>query len=201
MDSIFSGLLPTVAEDTRDFRTISAILRRFPRGFVTTLARANCTVRPLARGERYDEASPELERLGIDCDLWPAPPAGLFVVQERTVYLRSRSAMTVAHECAHALDCALGNGVYRSGIDTAWRRCFLGAKQFITPYAATGIDEFAAENFRAYVEINDPASHWPKATRGRLKAIDPATYELVERTFAEIAENADRVEQMELVLR
>ncbi|MDQ2663529.1 MAG: hypothetical protein M3Y18_05780 [Candidatus Eremiobacteraeota bacterium] len=62
----------------------------------------------LARKQRYSQASPALRRLGVDMDSWPAPPAGLFVVEERSVYLRSRSRMTVAHEFGHALDCALG---------------------------------------------------------------------------------------------
>jgi len=71
----------------------------------------------LSRAERYRDASPSLRRLGVDVDAWPVPPAGLFVVEERTVYLRSASPMTVAHEFAHGLDCALGGGVYRSGYD------------------------------------------------------------------------------------
>ena len=132
----------------------------------------------------YREASPALARLGIDVDSWPAPPAGLFVVEERTVYLRSRSVMTVAHEFGHALDCALGGGVYRSGIDPQIRRLFINARSFITPYAATGIDEYFAEGLRAYVEANDPASHWPRATKRRLQTIDPQMFEYIERLFA-----------------
>jgi hypothetical protein len=138
---------------------------------------------PLAAKQPYRDASRALVRLGIDVDAWPAPPAGLFVVEERTVYLRSRSPMTVAHEFGHALDCALGGGVYRSGIDPTLRAIFHAAKAFVTPYAATGIDEFFAENVRAFVEANDPASAWPPATRERLRRIDPAAYEHVESIF------------------
>lgn len=111
-------------------------------------------------------------------------PAGLFVVEERTVYLRSRSAMTVAHEFGHALDCALGDGIYRSSIDPDLRRLFVAARAFVTPYAATGIDEYFAEALRAYVEANDPASHWPRATKTRLLNIDPELWAYVERLFA-----------------
>ena len=81
------------------------------------------THRLLRPGEPYRAASAALARLGIDVDAWPAPPAGLFVVEERTLYLRSRGAMTVAHEFGHALDCALGGGVYRSGVDPRVRAC------------------------------------------------------------------------------
>jgi len=42
-----------------------------------------------------------LRRLASGVDDWPVPPAGLFVVEERTIYLRSTSPMTVAHEFAH----------------------------------------------------------------------------------------------------
>jgi hypothetical protein len=138
----------------------------------------------LRRRESYRDASLALARLGIDVDGWPAPPAGLFVVEERTVYLRSRGAMTAAHEFGHALDCALGGGVYRSGVDPRVRALFANAKAFVTPYAATGLDEYFAESLRAYVEANDPASPWPRATRERLRRIDPAMFEYVETLFA-----------------
>jgi hypothetical protein len=162
---------------------ISTTLERFGAGALRFALDRDTRVAPLHRGEKYGEASPALARLGIDVDAWPAPPAGLFVVEERTVYLRSRSAMTVAHEFGHALDCALGNGVYRSGIDPQIRRLFIDARSFVTPYAATGVDEYFAEALRAYVEANDPASHWPRATRARLKAIDPEMFDYVESLF------------------
>ncbi|MGC2131346.1 MAG: hypothetical protein WA629_14775 [Candidatus Aquilonibacter sp.] len=163
---------------------ISVTLERFGAGALRFALDRNTRVAPLHRGEKYREASPALARLGIDVDTWPAPPAGLFVVEERTVYLRSRSAMTVAHEFGHALDCALGGGVYRSGIDPHIRRLFVDARSFVTPYAATGIDEYFAEALRAYVEANDPASHWPRATKVRLQTIDPQMFEYVEGLFA-----------------
>ncbi|MGC2243808.1 MAG: hypothetical protein WBA06_09300 [Candidatus Aquilonibacter sp.] len=162
---------------------ISATLERFGAGALRFALDRNTRVAPLHRGEKYREASPALARLGIDVDAWPAPPAGLFVVEERTVYVRSRSAMTVAHEFGHALDCALGGGVYRSGIDPHIRRLFIDARTFITPYAATGIDEYFAEALRAFVEANDPASHWPRATKVRLQSIDPQMFTYVERLF------------------
>ncbi len=163
---------------------IAGTLARFGAGALRFAHDHRTYVAPLHRGETYREASPALARLGIDVDSWPAPPAGLFVVEERTVYLRSRSAMTVAHEFGHALDCALGAGVYRSGIDPQIRRMFISARSFITPYAATGIDEYFAEGLRAFVEANDPASHWPRATKLRLQTIDPQMFEYVERLFA-----------------
>jgi len=162
---------------------IAATLERFGAGALRFALDHHTHVAPLHRGETYRDASPALARLGIDVDSWPAPPAGLFVVEERTVYLRSRSAMTVAHEFGHALDCALGGGVYRSGIDPQIRRLFINARSFITPYAATGIDEYFAEGLRAYVEANDPASHWPRATKARLEAIDPQMFAYVEQLF------------------
>jgi hypothetical protein len=162
---------------------IAATLERFGNGALRFAHHRGTRVAPLHSGELYREASPALARLGIDVDGWPAPPAGLFVVEERTVYLRSRSAMTVAHEFGHALDCALGGGVYRSGIDPQIRRLFINARSFVTPYAATGIDEYFAEGLRAFVEANDLASHWPRATKARLQSIDPEMFAYVERLF------------------
>jgi hypothetical protein len=163
---------------------IATTLARFGSGALRFARERDTRVAPLHRGEQYRDASPALARLGIDVDAWPAPPAGLFVVEERTVYLRSRSAMTVAHEFGHALDCALGGGVYRSGVDPQIRRMFISARNFVTPYAATGVDEYFAEGLRAFVEANDPASHWPPATKARLQTIDPEMFAYVERLFS-----------------
>ena len=159
-------------------------LERFGSGALQFAHDAGTRIAPLHRGETYADASAALRRLGIDVDAWPAPPAGLFVVEERTVYLRSRSAMTVAHEFGHALDCALGGGVYRSGIDPELRKLYVEARAFVTPYAATGIDEYFAEALRAFVEVNDLASHWPRATKQRLLNVDAKLYEYVDRLFA-----------------
>jgi hypothetical protein len=149
------------------------------------LARARgVRVIALARGERFTARSPRLRDLAPHLDTWPAPPAGLFVVEERTAYLRSRSPLAVAHEFGHALDCALGGGVYRSGIDPVLRKLFTNARGFVTPYAATGLDEYFAEALRAFVEINDVTSHWPRATKFRLRKLDPALYDFVARIFA-----------------
>ncbi len=162
---------------------VLATLLRFGMGALGYALRARTHIVLLRPSERYRAASPALARLGIDVDAWPAPPAGLFVVEERTLYLRSRSPMTVAHEFGHALDCALGGGVYRSGIDPQLRALFANATGFVTPYAATGVDEYFAESLRAYVEANDPASPWPRATKLRLRHGDPAMYEFVARLF------------------
>jgi hypothetical protein len=158
-------------------------LLRFGSGALAFALRSHIRVVLLHRDELYRDASPALARLGIDVDGWPAPPAGLFVVEERALYLRSRSPMTVAHEFGHALDCALGGGVYCSGVDPRIRALFARATSFVTPYAATGIDEYFAEALRAYVEVNDVTSHWPRATKARLRRIDPGLYEFVERLF------------------
>jgi len=105
---IFSTMMPTAVPTLR--ATIANTLERFGTDALEYANKRRIQVRPLEVGERYDEASPALARIGVDVDGWPAPPAGLFVVEERTVYIRSQSAMTIAHEFGHALDCALGGG-------------------------------------------------------------------------------------------
>jgi hypothetical protein len=162
---------------------IAASLTRFGEPALSFAATHGIKIVPLSAAQRYRDASTSLRRLGVDVDAWPVPPAGLFVVEERTVYLRSATPMTIAHEFAHGLDCALGGGVYRSGYDTAIRGAFARARGFVTPYAATGLDEYFAESLRAYVEVNDANSPWPKATRMRLQAIDSRMHDIVAELF------------------
>ena len=171
------------AADSAGREAVVATLRRFGDAALRFALAAEVRVHVLAEDECYRDVSPVLRRLGIDVDAWPAPPAGLFVVEERRVYLRALGAMTVAHEFGHALDCALGGGVYRSGVDPRVRTAFLHAPAFVTPYAATSIDEYFAESLRAFVGVNDPASPWPRATRERLRRIDPAMYAYIEDIF------------------
>ncbi|GAC1305054.1 MAG: hypothetical protein NVSMB21_06280 [Vulcanimicrobiaceae bacterium] len=164
-------------------RAIASVLARFGEPALAFAGRAGIRIVPLAKRQRYRDASPALRRLGVDVDAWPVPPAGLFVVEERAVYLRAATAMTVAHEFGHALDCALGGGVYRSGYDAEIRGAFARARAFVTPYAATGLDEYFAEAMRAHVEVNDPSSPWPKATRRRLRAVDAPMADVVAALF------------------
>jgi hypothetical protein len=172
--------------DTRNVDSIASILKTLDRFGEPALRFAftrGIRVLPLGVHQRYDDHSPALRRLCAGVDDWPAPPAGLFVVEERTVYLKSRSAMTVAHEFGHALDCALGDGVYHSSSEPHLRRLFENSTAFVTPYAATAIDEYFAEGLRAFVECNDANSFWPRATRARLRRVDPQFFAYVERLF------------------
>lgn len=162
---------------------LAATLRLFGVGPLRFARERGISVVALERDDTYASVSPALARLGVDVDAWPAPPAGLFVVEERRVYVRSRSPMTVAHEFGHALDCALGGGVYRSGFDPAIRSLFIGARSFVTPYAATAIDEYFAECIRAYVGANDPLCTWPRVSRAKLRRTDPAMFAYIDELF------------------
>jgi hypothetical protein len=175
---------PAVDANPDALAAIDAVLDRFGPGALRVAASAGIRLVHLRGSEAYRDRSRALRRLASGVDDWPVPPAGLFVVEERTVYLRSTSPMTVAHEFAHALDCALGGGVYLSGVDPRVRRAFHAARGFITPYAASGLDEYFAESLRAWVEANDPRSPWPRATRARLRALDPAMSNILESIFA-----------------
>jgi hypothetical protein len=159
-------------------------LGAYPALLLERLVAAECRIRPLNAGERYCDTSPAVRRLGFDVDTWPTPPAGLFVVEERTVYLRSRSAMAIGHEVGHAIDCALGGGVYLSGLDPRIRAAYQCAQTFVTPYAASALDEYFAEAIRAYADrFNDPCSPWPPATRKRLRQCDPTMFAIVAEIF------------------
>ena len=71
----------------------------------------------------------------------------------------------------------------------------------MTPYAASGCDEYFAEAVRAWTGANDNLSLWPPATRERLQSLDPRMAEIVANLFAEIdAKYAVEGEQMRLEL-
>jgi hypothetical protein len=156
-----------------------------PRKALEIAAAEGARIHVLDPGERYCDASGALRRLGVGVDQWPVPPAGLFVLEERTMYLREIGPMSVAHEFGHALDCALGGGVYRSGYDVEIREAFSEAKEFVTPYAAAGLDEYFAEAFRAYVEVNESDSPWPQVTRAGLALHAPRMAALFEREIGQ----------------
>lgn len=174
---LLAGACEGVAE------TVARTLSRFGVRALRYAAARGTRIVPLSLGQRYRDASPALRRLGVEVDAWPIPPAGLFVVEERTMYLRDAGPMTVAHEFGHALDCALGGGVYRSGYDMQVRNAFNTALDFVTPYAAAGLDEYFAESLRAYIEVNDAHSPWPKATRERLLTLDLPMYTYIQTLF------------------
>ena len=141
----------------------------------------------LEEGQGFSDVSPVLRRIVAGVDNWPIPPAGLAIVEERTVILRSLSPMTFFHETMHLIDMALGGGVYLSGIDPRIRRAFASATAFVTPYAASACDEFFAESARAFWGHvgNDEHSLWPRATRERLQQLDPKMYEIIRAIFEE----------------
>lgn len=181
--SLARSLIDARGRAAPDHDAVAFALLRYGAGALRFAGEHGVRVVPMDRDESYRGVSPVIERMGINVDAWPAPPAGLFVVEERTIYLRSRSAMTVAHEFGHALDCALGGGVYRSGLDPRIRSAYAAAREFVTPYASTSLDEYFAECLRAYVDANDPISPWPRATRDRLRRVDSAMHDYVADLF------------------
>jgi hypothetical protein len=161
------------------------VLERMPQRALEIVAAEQIRICVLGTYERYRDASSVLRRLGVEVDAWPIPPAGLFVMEERSIYLRSSGPMAIAHEFGHALDCALGGGLYLSGYDSEIRQAFLATKHFVTPYAASGLDEYFAECYRAYIEINEPSSPWPQVTREGLALHAPQMSALFDREIGQ----------------
>ena len=181
-------MLPTlVIEDPRPRTQIERWLEHLGPDVCELLATNNVTIIVLREKQLFSDVSPALRRLGAGVDRWPIPPAGLFIVEERTLVLRSTSNMTFFHEAMHAVDLCLGGAVYRSTVDPRFRRCFERATAFVTPYAASGIDEYWAESARSWWGsiANDARSLWPRATRERLQSLDAPMYEIVRAIFEE----------------
>lgn len=187
-------MLPEIhASDPAAHAAVSALVAQFGEDACDVLADAGCRYVVLEPGQRYADVSAVLRRIVASVDAWPIPPAGLCVVEERLVILRSLSPMTVVHESGHLLDLTLGGGVYLSGVDPRIRRAFAAATAFVTPYSASACDEYMAENLRAWNGHfgNDPHSLWPRATRERLLAVDPRMHDIVRTLFdVEIPERA-----------
>ena len=76
LSDVVSALLVNASESDRAF--VAQHVCAYPTPLLERLVAAQCRIRPLARRERYCDASPALQRLGIDVDGWPVPPAGLF---------------------------------------------------------------------------------------------------------------------------
>ncbi len=166
--------------------SIDAVLDRFGNSALQLAANVGVRVINLRAVETYRDRSPALRRLASGVDEWPVPPAGLYVVAERTVYLRSLSPMTVIHETMHALDNALGGNCYLSSTEHEIRTAFKDARAFVTPYAASGLDEFFAECGRAFFNANDARSPWPAATPERLRSYSPGMFDFFEATVASL---------------
>jgi hypothetical protein len=89
-------------------QTIEEIVNGYGPAFRGWLDAGATRVVVLEPTQQYRDVSPAMRRHPVDH--WPVPPAGLFVTFESTVYLRSVSRMTIAHELMHAYDYARGRG-------------------------------------------------------------------------------------------
>jgi hypothetical protein len=132
-----SAVRSSVKMMTQDVDVKAILEQYYPAAALRCIEANGTTIVVLQPSQSFCEVSPALRRLAPGIDRWPIPPAGLFVIEERAIYLRSKSPMTICHEAGHALDSALGGGVYLSGIDPKIRRAFAAATAFVTPYAAS----------------------------------------------------------------
>ncbi|HZW75362.1 MAG TPA: hypothetical protein VFF43_17585, partial [Caldimonas sp.] len=147
---------------------IVRVLSSFGEPALRAAMRAGITISIVPQGRGFSEFSAAVARLVPGVDGWPAPPAGLFVVEERRVLLRGRAlTMTTAHEFAHALDASLARRPrsYFSYESEELRFYFSTATGFVNEYAASSLDEYFAESVRSYLEINDSRCAWLPLTR------------------------------------
>jgi hypothetical protein len=146
---------------------------------------ANAGVRMIiVPGDRaFTQCSAAVAALVPDIDSWQAPPAGLFVLEERLILLRAGALrMAAAHEFAHALDslAAAKPRSYFSFENAEIRAAYAWANGFINEYAASGLDEYFAESMRAYLEVNDDRSSWSPLTRKLLQIRDARMFSIIE---------------------
>lgn len=190
------GVQPARPESARAFvgsfvhRTPSAMLSfalaNFGQRALSIAQRSGLRIIVVPKEKPFTKCSPMVASLVPDIDRWHAPPAGLFVLEERLILLRSGALrMSAAHEFAHALDAALATKPrsYFSFENPEVRACFAHANAFVNEYAASGLDEYFAESMRAYVEVNDDRSSWLPLTRKDLATKDPRMFTLIDNLF------------------
>jgi len=158
-------------------------LSLYPYHLVKLCKTAGTKIHILQEGEGYLGASKYLSNLSIEIDSWPNPPAGLFVVEERTIFIKQLNQLTMTHEFGHALDCALGEGIYLSSSEK-FREAYNEAREFVSPYAASGLDEYFAEGCRAMVSGNDGKRFWPEVSPSILEQKDPTLFKLLSEIFS-----------------
>lgn len=158
----------------------------FGQNALTMAVQGRVRIRVVPSGRQFVRCSPAVAALVPDIDRWQAPPAGLFVLEERLVLLRPAAMrMAAAHEFAHALDALLAakQRSYFSFENEAIRSAYAAASGFVNEYAASGLDEYFAESLRAYVEVNDDRSCWLPLTRQTLLTRDARMFSLIDGLF------------------
>ncbi len=176
--SMFGGTAP---------RSLARALAPFGERALRAAVEAGVRITIVPTGSPFAAHSSAIARLVPGIDSWPAPPSGLFVVEDRLVMLRHPAmAMTAAHEFAHALDAVLAERPrsYLSFESAQIRRCFGAAPGFVNEYAASGLDEYFAESMRAYLEVNDARCAWLPLTRRTLRERDAAMYDFLHGLFS-----------------
>ncbi len=166
--------------------TLTAALAPFGDRALRLAVNAGVRMTIVPNGRPFTQCSPAVAALVPDIDRWQAPPAGLFVLEEKLILLRSGALrMAAAHEFAHALDALLANRPrsYFSFENAEIRASYAAANGFINEYAASGLDEYFAESMRAYVEVSDDRSSWLPLTRKDLQTRDARMFSIIDGLF------------------
>lgn len=189
-----SVVVPAQYEDARSLvgtllqrtppRALVASLACFGRAALERVVSGGIRAVIVPPGRPFSQCSRSVASLAPEIDRWHAPPAGLFVLEERLLLLRPHALrMAAAHEFAHALDAVMAQQPrsYLSFESSDIREAFVSAPGYVNEYAASGLDEYFAESVRAYVEVNDDRSSWLPLTRHELFLRDPRMFRIIER--------------------
>ncbi len=174
-------------------RELVAALAPFGRTALARVVDSGVRARIVPKNRSFSRCSRSVAALVPDIDRWQAPPAGLFVLEERLLLLRPHALrMAAAHEFGHALDAVLAERPcsYFSFESMTVREAFRCTTGFVNEYAASGLDEYFAESLRAYVEVNDERSTWSPLTRQTLFERDPRMFAIVERLLCGLKQSA-----------
>lgn len=179
--------------------TLTAALAPFGDRALRLAVDAGVRITVVPSGRAFTQCSAAVAALVPDIDRWQAPPAGVFVLEEKLILLRSGALrMAAAHEFAHALDALLARRPrsYFSFESAEIRAAYAAASGFINEYAASGLDEYFAECVRAYVEVSDDRSSWLPLTRKDLQTRDARMFSIIDSLFRDgLTSNDQQSEQ------
>lgn len=174
---------PIISASENGTYAILGGLAKLPLGIVSQLVDHNMRFVALERGEEFIEASSTVRCWSEDMRAYVKDARGLFVHEDRTVYLRQVTPLNlIVHEAGHAIDMTLGVGLEsRSRRDPIIVGEFKRAQErnaFITPKAAEHVGEFFAEAVRAHAGVGEDVS------REKLFDLHPHTCVAIDRCFA-----------------
>ena len=101
---------------------------------------------------------------------------------QELIHCRAFASSRCHRPCAEAVSDERETTVSARSVQTK-KKAPLNLPIWMRGIVAPALFHIIAEGLRAFVEVNDVTSHWPRATKMRLRKVDPQLYQYVEQLF------------------